>query len=148
MCQICDITFLENEFTDSHEDQFWKRKENKSPRLKNVLPIPSKVAFRNDISLKNKLVTSKPVRQIVKPNKRDSRNHECSGNLCQICHIIFLENEFNDIDKSLAYKKNFDFDSSSQFVIYLIAYKVCQKQYFGSTITSFRKQLITRYKTN
>ena len=115
----------------------------KLPRLQYVLPTPPRVAFRNDKSLKDKLVRSK----IKSPNRRDPGKYKCGSNLCQICNIISLENEFTDRHKSKSYKINFDFYCNSQCVIYLITCKVCQKQYVGSTITTFRKRL-NQYKSN
>ena len=115
----------------------------KSPRLQYVLPTPPRVAFRNDKSLKDKLVRSK----LKNPNRRDPGNYKCGSNLCQICNIISLENEFTDRHRSKTYKINFDFDCNSQCVIYLITCKVCQKQYVGSTITTFRKRF-NQYKSN
>ena len=68
----------------------------KSPRLQYVLPTPPRVAFRNDKSLKDKLVSSK----LKNPDRRDPGNYKCGSNLCQICNIISLENEFTDRHRS------------------------------------------------
>ena len=54
-------------------------------------------AFRNNKSLKDKLVRSK----LKNPNRRDSGNYKCGSNLCQICNIISLENEFTDTEAKL-----------------------------------------------
>ena len=115
----------------------------KSPRLQYVLPTPPRVAFRNDISLKDKLVRSK----LKNPNRRDPGNYKCGSNLCQICNIISVENRFTNRHRSKTYKINFDFDCNSQCVIYLITCKVCQKQYVGSTMTTLRKRF-NQYKSN
>ena len=100
-----------------------------------VLPTQPRVAFWNDKSLKDKLVRSK----LKNPNRRDPVNYKCGSNLCQICNMISWDDEFTDRDRSKTYKNNFDFDCDSQCVIYLITCKVCQKQYVGSAITTFRK---------
>ena len=55
-----------------------------SPRSQYVLPTPPRVAFRNDKSLKDKLVRSK----LKNPNRRDPVNYKCGSNLCQICNMI------------------------------------------------------------
>ena len=68
----------------------------KSPRLQYVLPTPPRVAFRNDKSLKDKLVRSK----LKNPNRIDPANYKCTSNLCQICNINSLENEFTDRHRS------------------------------------------------
>ena len=97
----------------------------KSPRLKYALPAPQRVAFRDDKSIKDKLVRSK----LKNPNKRVPENYKCGSRLCQICDLISLENEFTDRHKREKYKMNFDFDCSSQCLIYLITCNVCQKRY-------------------
>ena len=58
-----------------------------------------------------------------------------------------LENEFTDRHRSKNYKIRFNFDCKSQCAIYLIICNVCQKQYKGSTITSFRKRF-SQYESN
>ena len=108
----------------------------KPPRLKYVLPSPPRVAFRNDKSLKYKLVQSK----LRNPNKRTLESNKYGSKLGQIYDIISLENEFTDRHKREAYEINVHFDCNGQFVIYLITCKVCRKQYVGSTITPFRKR--------
>ena len=85
------------------------------------LSTPTKVAFRNDKSLKDKLVRSK----FKNRNRRDPGIYKCASNLCQTCNIISLENEFTDRHRSRIYKINFDFDCNSQCGIYLITCKVC-----------------------
>ena len=102
-----------------------------------------RVAFRNDKSLKDKLVRSK----LKNPNRIDPANYKCTSNLCQICNIISLENEFTDRHRSKIQKISFDFDYNSHCVIYLITCKVCQKQYVGPFITTFRKRC-NQYKSN
>ena len=103
------------------------------PRLNHVLPVPLRVAFWNEKSLKDEIVRSK--QKIL--NKRAPGNYKCGKKLCQICNIISLENEFTNRHKSKIYKINFDFDCNSQCAVYLITCKFCQKQYFGPTVASF-----------
>ena len=115
----------------------------KPPRLQYVLPTPPRVAFRNDKSLKDKLVRSK----LKNPNRRDPGNYKFESNLCQICNIIFFENEFTGRHRKKSYKINFDFDCNIQCIIYLTTCKVRQKHYVGSAITTFRKRF-NQYKSN
>ena len=67
------------------------------PRLNHVLPVPLRVAFWNEKSLKDEIVRSK--QKIL--NKSAPGNYKCGKKLCQICNIISLENEFTNRHKSI-----------------------------------------------
>ena len=94
--------------------------------MKYALPTPLRVS---------KLVRSK----LKNSNKRAPGNFKLGRQLCQNYDVISLENEFTNRHKSKTCKVNFDFECKIQCVIYLITYKVCRKQYVGSTITLLRK---------
>ena len=68
----------------------------KSPRLQYVLPTLPRLTFRNDKSLKDKLFRPK----LKNPNRRDPGDYKYGSNLCQICNIISLENEFTNRHRS------------------------------------------------
>ena len=57
----------------------------KSPRLEYVLPASSRVAFRNNKSLKDKVFR----RKLKNPNKINPENYIRRSKSCLICDIIF-----------------------------------------------------------
>ena len=119
-----------------------QRHVEKSVKLKQVLPTPPRLAFRNPKTLRDKLVRSKLKTEIV-----ETGNFKCGNPRCKICEMIDDEKYFVSIRSNKKFIINFRFDCNSQNVIYLLTCKVCTKQYVGSTTTKFRLRL-NQYKSN
>ena len=114
----------------------------KSQRLTAVLPSPPRLAFRNAKTFKDNLVRSKLKTTYEKPGVTI-----CGRKNCEICYILHQGDTFESSNTGKQYKINFSFNCNSRNVIYLLTCKICEKQYVGSTVTTFRSRF-NQYKSN
>ena len=114
----------------------------KSQRLTAVLPSPPRLDFRNAKTLKDHLARSKLKTTYQKPGVTI-----CGRKNCAICHILHQGDTFESSNTGKQYKINFSFNCNSRNVIYLLTCKICEKQYVGSTVTTFRSRF-NQYKSN
>ena len=59
---------------------------------------------------------------------------DCGRRNCDICNILEPGNEFESTVTGKVYIINFHFHCNSECVVYLLTFKICRKQYLGSTI--------------
>ena len=100
------------------------------PLLKSVLPKPPRVAFRNPVSLRDKLVRSK----LKSEDEKEGGNFPCCRKNCDICNILNPSDKFRSTVIGEEYQMNFHFNYNSVCVVYLFTCKVCAKKYTRSTI--------------
>ena len=114
----------------------------KYQRLTVVLPSPPQLAFRNAKTLKDHLVKSKPKTTYQKPGVTI-----CGRKNCEICHKLHQGDTFEKATTGKQYKINFSINCNSRNVVYLLTFKICEKQYVRSTVTKFRSRF-KQYKSN
>ena len=105
---------------------------------KEVFPETPMVAFRKPKSLKDILV-----RAVVKSQPMEANFCQgCNGRSdCQVCRIMVNNDKFSNKDKSRTFNlRKGTFNCNSKIVVYLLTCKTCEKQYVGSTITTFRER--------
>ena len=105
---------------------------------KKLFPETPMVAFRKPKSLKDILVRAIIKSQSTEPNMCGG----CNGRSdCQVCRIMTNSDKFTNKDKSRTFNlRKGTFHCNSKNVIYLLTCKTCEKQYVGSTITTFRER--------
>ena len=106
----------------------------KSPVLKAVLSKPPRVAFRNQKTLRYKLVHSK----LKLTDDAERGNFPRGRGNCESCNILKLGKEFKSAVTGEIYNGG---------VVYLITCKVCKREYTGSTATKFCARF-NQYKSN
>ena len=111
--------------------------------LKAVLPKPPRLAFRNQKTLRYKLVHSK----LKLTDDAERGNFPRRRANCESCNILKLGKKFKNTVTGEIYKMIFHFDCNSLCVVYLITCKGCKKQYTGSTVTKFSARF-NQYKSN
>ena len=115
----------------------------KLPALKAVLPKPHRVAFRILKTLRAKLLRSK-----IRENDEEERvNFPCGHSNCEICKILGPGKELKSTVTGEVFKMYFHFDCNSICVVYLLACRICKRQYTGSTIAMLGEQF-NQYKSN
>ena len=95
----------------------------KSSLLKSVLPKPPRVAFRNPKSLRDKLVRP----ELKSEDEKEQGNFPCCGKHCDICNILYPNNQFRSTVTGEEYKMNFHFNCNRDCVVYLLTCKACAK---------------------
>ena len=115
----------------------------KSTRLHSALPSPPWVAFRNPKPIRDKLVRSK-LKEII---FKDAATNACGHSNCNISKILESGDQFESTVTNKKYPINFPFDCNSCYVVYLLTWKLCRKQYVGSAATRFRLRF-NQYKSN
>ena len=80
--------------------------------------------FRSASELSSYLVRAK-----LYPIKRFVGSHKRKGKRCEIC--------FNSVTNE-TYKINHQFEYNKKYLVYLLIYKKCLKEYVGQTIDTFR----------
>ena len=113
-----------------------------SQRLTAVLPTSPWLAFCKPKTLKDHLFRSKLKTTNEKPGVTT-----CGRKNCEICHILYQGDTFESSNTGKQYKINCSFNCNSRNVVYLLTFKICEKQYVGSTATKFRRRF-NQYKSN
>ena len=101
------------------------------------------VSFRKAKSLKDVLVRSK----FKVEEFHEGSCNKCNRPNCQIDNFLDDSAEFTDSDGNRTYRLRKGYlHCNSKFVVYKIRCKTCNKQYIGSTITTFRERF-NNYKS-
>ena len=107
---------------------------NFSPTLKKLLPVVPMVSFRRPKNLKDLLVRAK-----VRPLEEKIRGMFCCGKTrCLVCRFVKTGKKLVGNVEQWSFHIIHAFDCDSNGVVYLRTCKRYNKQYVGSTITSFR----------
>ena len=101
------------------------------------------MAFHNLKTLRDKLLRSK----IRENDEEEKGNFPCGHSNCEICKILEPGKEFLSTVTGEVFKINFHFDCNNICVVPLLTFRICKKQYTGSTITRFR-EWFNHHKSN
>ena len=103
-----------------------------------LFPKTPMVTFRNSKSLKDILVRAMLKSQSSDPNICRG----CNGRSdCQVCHILINSDKFSNKEGTRTYNlRKGTFHCNSKGLVYLLNCKTCEKQYIGSTVTTFRER--------
>ena len=108
-----------------------------SERCKQAFKDLPVMAFRRPKSLKDYLVRAR-----LKPadsGVREQGTVKCGNKRCMICkEHLKIGQSFTSKKTNKSYSINYHLDCNSENVVYLLSCRVCNLQYVGSTITSFR----------
>ena len=96
-------------------------------------PLPF-VSFRSVQNLRSHLVK----RSKLYPQEQKIGSSECDSPCCLTCNNIKECDTFTSHVTKEMFKTNLHFNCNSKCLIYLFSYKVCGKQYVGSTTDKFR----------
>ena len=81
------------------------------------------------------------------PLDRGVGSTKCGKKRCEVCMNISKTNTFTSNFIGETYKKNHKLTCDDNYLIYLLSWKCCGKQYVGETIDSFRYRW-NNYKEN
>ena len=108
-----------------------------SERCKQAFKDLPVMAFRRPKSLKDYLVRAR-----LKPadsGVREQGTVKCGNKRCMICkEHLKIGQSFTSKKTNKSYSINYHLDCNSENVVYLLSCRVCNLQYVGSTVTSFR----------
>ena len=110
---------------------------------KKVFPELPIIGFRNNKNLKSHLV-----RTVLPDINEVGRYQPCSGKRppCQLSSSMKNTSTFKSKHSNEVYQIKKNFNCNSKMVVYLIEFRICGKQYDGSTVTKFRARA-SKYKS-
>ena len=100
------------------------------------------VCYRKCKSIKDIVVRSK-----LPPRVEKKGVSKCGDRRCKTCPNLIETCEFTSTCTGSTYKINFDFNCTSQSIIYLVTCRVCKLQYVGETTRKMRERW-TGYRQN
>ena len=93
------------------------------------------IGFKNNKNLKSHLVRASvpDINEVGRCETLGGKRHPC-----QLCSKMRNTSTFKTKRSNKVYQIKKNFNCNSKMVVYLIEFRVCGKQYNGSTVTKFR----------